>query len=435
MNRVRDNSTVRLYAASETVYEADGSISYGPTSETFPATQADVMTDVVTPGFRRASASGEIHIKPMTRVKCKRELGGSDILIRVVGGPSAVTRGFPPLVGLDVNPWAEEKVREAVAELEGEAVTESFARVGSPDVAVLTELAELKETLAFLSSPVRAMVKLTRRFRRHLDVVSRMELVYQRRLAKWQSLPARVRARREQPKPPKLPTFKVGKWEGKDIPSAWLAYRYGIMPLIYTFQDVEALIKKRVEGTAIRATARSKKGGSVDLSETYGTHHLEWRGTTYQYDQVKSGGCSVTVRAGVLYNVDASLMTQLGVQWNRVPMALYEAIPLSFVSDWFHNGAEVYDALTAEFRSKGILGSWVTTRIDFDVQYTDYVSPYAPNCIVSGHRNMNVVGTTWERKLTSGSDVKFSFRNDLNLKRVADGLALCYTLLATARKK
>jgi hypothetical protein len=339
-------------------------------------------------------------------------------------------------VGKDPGPWDDPKVRKLVAELEGAAITESFARVGSPDVAVLTELAELKETLSFLSSPVRALVKLTRRFRRHLDVVSRMELVHQRRLAKWQSLPDRVRARREQPKPPKLPTFRAGKWEGKDIPSSWLAYRYGIMPLIYTFQDVEALLKKRVEGTPIRATARSKKKENVDLSGTYGTHLLLWRGgSAYRYDQAKSGGCKVTVRAGVLYNVDASLMTQLGVQWNRVPMALYEAIPLSFVTDWFHNGAQVYDALTAEFRTRGILGSWVATRIDFDVQYTDYVSPHATNCIASGHRKMNVIGTTWERKLTSGSDVKFIFKSDLNLKRVADGLALCYTLLATARKK
>lgn len=434
MNRVRDNSTVRSFAASETVFEADGSISYGPTSETFSAIQADVMTDVVTPGFRRASASGEIHIKPMTRVKCTREIVPVDVTIHVVDGPCATSRGYPPLIGLDVNPWADEKVRKLVADLEGAAITESFARVGSPDVAVLTELVELKETLSFLTSPVRALVKLTRRFRRHLDVVSRKELVYQRRLAKWQSLPDRIRERREQPKPPKLPTFRVGKWEGKDIPSAWLAYRYGVMPLIYTFQDVEALVKKRVEGTPIRATARSKKKDSVDLTETYGTHLLSWRGGTYRYDTCLSGGCSVTVRAGVLYNVDASLMTQLGVQWNRVPMALYEAIPLSFVTDWFHNGAEVYDALTAEFRSKGILGSWVTTRIDFDVQYRDNISPHT-NCVASGHRVMNVIGTMRERKLTSGSDVKFSFTNDLNLKRVADGLALCYTLLATARKK
>lgn len=435
MNRVRDNSTVRPFVAIETVFEADGSISYGPMSKTFSTIQADVMTDVVTPGFRRASALGEIYIKPMTRVKCTRTIGGTDTLIRVINGPSHVSSGFPPLVGPDVSPWGDEKVRKLVAELEGDAITESFARVGSPDVAVLTELAELKETLSFLFSPVRAMVKLTRRFRRHLDVVSRMELAYQHRLSKWQSLPDRVRARREQPKPPKLPTFKVGKWEGKDVPSAWLAYRYGIMPLIYTFQDVEALIKKRIEGTSIRATARSKKKGTVDLTGINGSHLLEWRGTTYRYDQVKSGGCQVTVRAGVLYSVDASLMTQLGLQWNRVPMALYEAIPLSFVTDWFHNGAEVYDALTAEFRSKGILGSWVTTRIDFDVQYKDEIHPHATNCIAHGRRTLDVSGATRERKLTSGSDVKFSFRNDLNLKRVADGLALCYTLLATARKK
>ena len=133
--------------------------------------------------------------------------------------------------------------------------------------------------------------------------------------------------------------------------------------------------------------------------------------------------------------MDASLLTQLGIQWNRVPMALYEAIPFSFVTDWFHNGAQVYDALTAEFRSKGILGSWVTTRIGFDVQYKDVYLPHAANCFANGQRIMNVSGTTIERKLTSGSDVKFSFKNDLNLKRVADGLALCYTLLATARKK
>ena len=117
-------------------------------------------------------------------------------------------------------------------------------------------------------------------------------------------------------------------------------------------------------------------------------------------------------------------------------MALYEAIPLSFVTDWFHNGADAYDALTAEFRALKILGAWVVTTIDYECEFAQDVVPLTPGASVS---NGAMTGTTrgqWKiRKLASLSDIRVQTRVDLNSKRVADGLALIHSFLATALKK
>jgi hypothetical protein len=156
----------------------------------------------------------------------------------------------------------------------------------------------------------------------------------------------------------------------------------------------------------------------------------------HDFIQEVEGSVAVVSRAGVLYEMDASLLTQLGVSWNRVPMAFYEAIPLSFVSDWFHNGADVYDALTAEFRAQKILTAWVSTEVKYDVLFREVYGPaISGNGSVQGLVLETRHGNWKRRSLASLSDVKFSFRTELSVKRVADGLALIHTFLSTGKIK
>jgi hypothetical protein len=435
MQRVRDRSILLSSSGTATQYSSSGAVLPGyPVTTPISVVQRDVMVDENTPKFKLRSAKGEIFIKPMSKIVESCVFVPANTVMQTAS-LSAHYDGMYDVGGLNWSPESDPVVKDAVDSVKALAITEAYANVGSPDVAVLTELVELRETLSFLYSPVKAMVKLTNRFRSHLKRVTALEESYKSRLAKWEKLPLRLQSKREPPKKPKLPVFSTGRFKGSDVASAWLAYRYGLMPLIYTFQDVEKLLKKQLEGPPKRATARSKREFSKNVDETLSDSTFYWSGGTFRSVNKRVGHVKATARAGVLYEPDFSLNTQLGVQWNRVPAALYEGVTLSFVTDWFHNGADVYDALTAEFRAQEILGAWVTVEVDFGLIWSGETLAVS-NCHVSdGELSFQRNGKWKTRQLASLSDVEFRLKNDLNSKRIADGLALIYTFLATARKK
>jgi len=376
MLRVRDNSTVSTGSFSVSGH-IDG-VPRPPKVVTFSVTSDDRMTDIVTPNYKARQRRGEVVISPMSKIKSQRTMhNGAYVLTspRSVYSESGVCylvdrgdiRGWKP----DTDPAILDEIGRQAALV----ITDAYAKVGSPDVAVLTELVELRETLSFLYSPVKGMVNLTRKLRDYSVLTKRLELKHSARVEKWNKLPPRIQAKRKAPEPLKLPKLRLGKFEATDISSAWLAYRYAIMPLLYTFQDVQALLKKRAEGPKTRATARATGSNTVDLTSDVSRVDKSYMGQTWTEKISRTGSATVTTRAGVLYVPDFSLSAQLGVQWNRVPAALYEGIPLSFVADWAYNGSALYDALTAELRAQKILGAWVSTTTEFSVSWNVELTP------------------------------------------------------------
>lgn len=431
MDRIRDNSRTVNYVGTE--HNTVLGVPHSSASMHFSAINPDVMTDVVTPGFRKLSARGSVVNSPMTKHKGERILHEArGVYTDSSYGHTYEWGGQWPAYG-SFDPMSHPEVQAAIAKAEPLAIASAYAGVGSPDIAVLTELVELKETLGFLMSPVKGMVTLTKRFNTWLKRAKRISERDAVRRAKWAKLPPHVQAKRGPVPPVVVPEFRVGRWKGTDVSSAWLAYRYGLMPLIYTFQDAEKLLKKRLEGSPIRATARGRAKETVNF-DSLSKNDRQYVSLYFDFIQAVTGIATVESRAGVLYEVDASLLTQLGVSWNRVPMALYESIPFSFVSDWFHNGADVYDALTAEFRAQKILTAWVSTEVKYDVLFHEVYGPVTSgNGYVDGFVLETQRGKWKRRKPVSLSDVKLSFRTELNVKRVADGLALIHTFLSTGK--
>lgn len=410
--------------------------------------QRQIMRDISTPGFRRKKSSGEIIISPMCRLvetDVVSPVGEAKLATQTntyVESLSSLTTSVTYLGHTLRVPWTladhgstiagMKEVDDVVARLEAASITEAYSRVGEPDLDSLTELAELKETLAFLWSPVKSMVNLTKRFRSHLDHIEKANTRYARRYSRWEK---RNPARRGDPPPvPKYRDFTVGKFSGTDVSSSWLAYRYGLMPLIYTFQDVQKLLAN-FDKFETRSTARSTAEKVISLEAALTPRTIEYGGGVFTDQFTRIGAARVKSRAGVLYVPDMSLTRRVGLQLHRVPMTMYELIPLSFVADWFQNGTSVYNALTAEFRAMKIHGAWVVTSIEYDysIGYT---------CVAVRDAVAEVTGTPrtiygkWQRRRTVGlSDVEFQLKLDLNTKRIADGLALIHTFLATAKSK
>ena len=407
-------------------------------------TEQNVMSDIVTPMFRRKSRAGDVVINPMTKSSCSLTLHDPTMTVTATGlrweGRGQL---FPSSTGdLSLfNPGEDLTLQSEMEFLGNGAITSAFADVGKPDVAVLTELVELRETLRFLWSPVRGMVSLTRRYDAFVKAWTRVDKQYQQKVHRWSARHQRWQskgrkgAEPEKPKPPKYPKFRAGGISGDTLPSAWLAYRYGLMPLIYTFEDVQALIKKRAEGPKKRATARATRKTTVSYQKVWERKSSTYGGYTYDMQVSAIGAFEVKCRAGVMYEPNYELSHQLGITMNQVPVALWEGIPFSFILDWFQNGIDVYQALTANFRAHKIHGAWKTFTCEGELALGVELTSVSGigSSVISG--SPAAASYKWKSRLPASlADVRFQFKADLNGKRIADALSLIKLMLLASNK-
>lgn len=439
--RVRDRSQTRVVTGTYRETSREGSVVYSG-NQSVLVTDTDIMSDVVTPGFKTRSSRGEVVISDME--KCVGTIS--------IPGQTWFCQGSPDDLGRrakwEANPWLPSQVigkdpisypglREAMTRVIGIATTDAAANVGKADVESLVSVAELRETIEFLSSPVKKMVSLTRRFRSWRDYRERVLAKYQARAERYAKLPEKIRLRRQAPEKPVIKPFKVGDFTATDIGSAWLAYRYGLMPLIYEFEGIAKFLREGPQ--PMRATARAR------ASETF---KHETSGSSVEGDEAGTGRIRVTtedqfraridVRSGFLYEVDWSIQARLGLSPSRVPATLYELIPLSFVADWFWNGASYYDALTATCRAKAILGGWSVAKVTYEYQQYRTVTAAGPQTTVGGGSKTLVLresGVYTIRQPRSTRDAEVHLRVALNTKRVADGFALILQLLSGRKGK
>lgn len=441
MARFRERSIPHSSPTSHIWVSKPGGIVTGSWDYDTTWSDLDSIEDVEVPRFKSRSREGEIFVNPMKRHTSKAVVSPRSWKSEGKAGKhtaSIQTFGVPQLS-------MTEALQDEILRLEQLAVTDAFADVGSPTLAVLTELAEIRETLSFLYSPVKGLIKATKRAHSYVNRYSRWRDAFNKRTKWWESLPAYKRARIPRPEKTNAPRMNWGKFEVTDVSSLWLAYRYAVMPLVYSFQDAQELLENYKEPkNPKRLTARAKEKSTSDdtvysesveppVNDTgYGQlHYRDWQRTELK----------IEARAGVLYVPEWSLQTAAGIRINRVPAALYEAIPLSFVTDWFHNGAAFYDALTAEFRAQKILGAWVATTIDYTLTYDWSVAPASGTSFTTtegGERStvaQNIGRLKLRRPASVENDVKLMLRTKLSAKRIVDGLALSHVLLDAAIRK
>lgn len=402
-------------------------------------TDRDEIWDEVVPQFKSRSKTGGIFINPLIQVKTTNVQVQKPYTSRVMTR-SATTAPWEltessyfskgDVVGFSVNlprPWEHSSVVAAMGETEALSLTAAFAEVGKADVESMVSLAELKETLGFLATPVNTVKALTKKMERHLKVIGRIDALHGSRVARYDALPDRVKKRRKPPSPPTYPTMKLGRFTGDDVTSSWLAYRYAIMPLMYEIDDWVSFFAKKADLSVKRITTRANSSKHVDLTWDTGEATV---GTPRRFRHTLSA--EIRSRAGVLYAPrPPTLANQLGVEWHRLLPTAYELIPLSFVADWFWNGAQYYDALTAQFRALEFLGAWNTTTIqgtyscnvDRNADYTsgDSRVTVTPSGNTGGSMVLFEVKYRGSRTL---SNIGVYTTVNLNAKRIADGLAL-----------
>lgn len=127
--------------------------------------------------------------------------------------------------------------------------------------------------------------------------------------------------------------------------SAWLAYRYALMPLYYSYVDVKELIERI--GITYQ-TYRSKDEITITRPSVAGRSNGLY--------EVSSG--TITIRSTIKAAYSNAFLqdhTFNQVQWNPFATA-WELVPLSFVFDWFVNVGDFIVASTSSDFSQDAVG-------------------------------------------------------------------------------
>jgi hypothetical protein len=210
-----------------------------------------------------------------------------------------------------LNTISDADVQQAGLEVQQEAINESYMTYDA-----LTELFELRETSKFFMSNSQAIRKLFGKF-----------------LGGFPSSDIRAFAG----VPPKTLMTALSR-AARKVGGAWMAYRYAVMPLMYSMKDIMKVIDQNRIVTSRGSRVISPTSLSVNLpSGSYITK--EYWG-------------DITVRAAVVAKYSSKKVAQLqSVALNPLSTA-WELLPYSFVFDWFLNvGNYITDNFSASFAS------------------------------------------------------------------------------------
>lgn len=148
-----------------------------------------------------------------------------------------------------------------------------------------------------------------------------------------------------------------GEKGSKAAADAWLTWRYGVMPIVLSIQDLLELLKTQLEkaGTTIRTKRRRPSLPAVTKS---------WKGTVIPVRNANYvQNWEARVEAIVYYqrHFDMTLKQALGFAPENLPNLLWELTTLSFVWDWFFHLGDFLSALKPKV-GMTVLGTTVSLK-------------------------------------------------------------------------
>jgi hypothetical protein len=355
--------------------------------------QKKTFSDVVTKDFRKLSAQGKIIMSPMmstttssvhdagtgsTRVKPNFINCGGVLRTQVLRNLYWTGTHYYTLDGNGiVAPTANLISSEEVSDLVLEYSTKVLANRCRPDNNLFETLAELDKSVALLPNLLKG-----------------------------------IKGR--------IPKGKRALIEGT-LASAWLSYRYGVMPLIRdTYAIVEGLKKTtgRIRETTransprlFRTTTGVKFGTGSTINHTFGEQHTH----------------EVSIRCMSLDEYERSTAHAIGFDFSKLLTTPWELLPYSFVIDWFANVGDFINAAIPQFRCRQ-LGSCVTVNEEraFTLTHLTDIPVNGYQVTVPSHGSYRSSVVTRRRivgPLQSGILVKNDFRFNA-MTRVMDALSL-----------
>lgn len=362
----------------------------------------EVTVDTVTPGYRRLIQDGRIINNYFKTTKTSMAYSPQSWNLDYTD-PNCptytgwITQNSNSSYGAKLHDYVLSIIPDdtdtAISDAIRVASTGAAANVVRPDFMGLLELAEFNKTLKLLRSPI-------------LDLENQV-LDAQR---SWRKHNRRVtRSRRKS-----LRQF---------IADNWLKYRYGFTPLVLSSQELLELAFG--EKKAPRLTARSSSSGESEASDVSDTV-----GASFDVTSTIQASNSFSVRAGVLYEHEFSVVQDSGLSLRELPSVAWELIPFSFVADWFVNVGDLIQAVTPK-AGLNVLASWHTIqkeKISTLVWNGSLTNPaYTSSRAPAGRYVIHIS----EKERIPGLKVglasklhEINFERSIDWKRLADALSL-----------
>lgn len=301
-----------------------------------------VMTDVVTPGFKRRSQAGSIINSPMSRTLLSLEIEGEEGCgfksVDTSQNPIVVTTHEIKGLILPIRPMSENQLSETIYSTVGNLITPderstaiglastaSRGKIEQPSFTGLVSIGELGETLRYLRNPIKTGLALASKLERDLKMAG---------------------------------TSRRKGSTASAIASLYLEFRYAVRPMIYEVQKaLDTIASMKLEQNPLRKTARAFQ--VVDKNATRFTGNVDGGG--FKYDVTTDIRHYLIVRCGFLYEIVDGIDQNdwWGMRLSDVPAAMWELTPLSFVYDWVGNVGDFISAVTPVAGTRQ-LSSWTT---------------------------------------------------------------------------
>lgn len=224
-------------------------------------------------------------------------------------------------------------------------------------------------------------------------------------------------------KPPK------GAKKGRTFSNNWLEFRYGWIPLLSTvYGEMRRQYDHIRAKPAFHVVSASKSGVAAPYVQTSAEYYISSSGKNLGYYFRRRDTSKYSVESSMKWyyritNPSVQNATELGL--TNPALLAWEAVPLSFVADWFVNVSDVlaqFDSFTGKTFLTGTktfctLGDHVSEVLASRAgMYT--ISSYSPSTLTC--RTVSVSRTV----LTSAPSVRLQISNGLIPKRIVDAVSL-----------
>lgn len=241
----------------------------------------------------------------------------------------------------------------STSSLKERALQKALAKLGKSDVGLGENLGELRETIEMLRSPFKGLRDfLFNRNYHNLGLLQKIE--HYSNSGEWVG-------------PRKLGTKGLCLLEGRKAAevamSSWLELRYGLMPLVYTIEDIMELVKEKVvalDPQRIRSARAREK-----LTETSKSTVPRYGYYKFLYDTTLQVEDTYTAYASVQYRQKEPFgdLSKLGLSPRFLPELVWELTRLSFVVDWWFSIGDFLGSLRI-IPEIEILGNTVGVKVD-----------------------------------------------------------------------
>lgn len=271
-----------------------------------------------------------------------------------------------------------------ISKLQREVSTEVWSKIGTGSTEMWESVAELRQTISMLNSPVNRLQDLSKRL---LQSVSR---------------------------------GNTGRALVKEISDGYLMYRYGVLPLMRDISSMISSLEK--EGGEKEVTSRANgqiSAHSFSSGAAVGQFTYPWK---TEVNDV------VTVRGMHLDKGHISIANTFGFDFRGLAMLPLQLTSYSFVADWFSNLSSYVRSTIPAFGWQSLGGCLVTTRVTSTSYTLGTLTNNDPGNITlisgpTGSSSIISVSTTRGSLLDSSFELRSNFGFD-RFTRTADALSL-----------